>query len=72
MTYVTDCRSLNSLLVRRRRREQRDRHHLVFRLSAMMLTKVQQRKVSLVAGRKSDPLAGRRARRTLGGEVLAA
>jgi N-acetylglutamate synthase len=58
MTYVTDCRSLNSLLVRRRRREQRDPHRLVSRLSATMLAEVQQRKAGLVAHRKSDPLAG--------------
>jgi N-acetylglutamate synthase len=48
---------LEFCFVRRRQREQRD-PHLVSRLSATMLTKVQQRKAGLVADRKSDPLAG--------------
>jgi N-acetylglutamate synthase len=49
---------LEFCFVRRREREQRDPHRLVSRVSAEMLTKVQQRKAGLVAGQRSDPLAG--------------
>src|SRR5512132_3414836 len=49
---------LEFFLARRRRREQRDPHRLVSRLSATMLPKVQQRKAVRVAGRKRDLLAG--------------
>ena len=53
---------LEFLLVRRRAaRATPVSHRLVSRLSEALLTKVQVRKASLVAGRQSDPLAGARA-----------